>query len=112
MSCILGGINSVKQKFPHLVTSQRRPDSKIANNSYRRNYERNNSNLNATKSNTSSVKESSSSSKASSISRTGSSSSTIPAGGRSRPCSAEIKANSKFEILPDKENGCQVNNNR
>ena len=102
----------MKRKFSHLVTSQKGHDLKIKNNNNQHNYERTNSCLNAANTNTMLKKESSTSSKESSISRTGSSSSTIPIGGRSRPCSVEINGHSRFETSPDNENCHLVNDKR
>lgn len=102
----------MKRKFSHLVTSQKGHDLKIENHNHSHNYERNASGLNVANSNVISMKESSTSSKASSISRTGSSSSTIPVGGRSRPCSVEINSHSRFETSPDDENFHLVNDKR
>ena len=102
----------MKRKFSHLVTSQKGHDLKIENNNHSHNYERTNSGLNAANSNSMFMKKSSTSSKESSISRTGSSSSTIPVGGRSRPCSVEINGHSRFETSPDNENCHLVNDKR
>ena len=101
----------MKRKFSHLVTSQKEHDLKIKSNN-KHNYERTNNCLNAANTNTMLKKESSTSSKESSISRTGSSSSTIPIGGRSRPCSVEINGHSRFETTPDNENCHHVNDKR
>ena len=119
VSCILGGFNSVRRKFPHLVTSKTNPNWKksdsynsTANDNIRHNSGRNKNGLNTNLSNKTSVNDNSESSKDSSISRSGSSSSTIPAGGRSRPCSMEINDNARVELSPNDESCHLVNDNR
>ena len=98
MSCILGGLYSVKRKFSHLVTAKKKlhwkeTESKVANGGVPCHTdsrlivdETNNSTTNMTKQMI--TEDNNTHSKESSISRSGSSSSTIPAGG-SRPCSAQ-----------------------
>ena len=101
VSCILGGINSVKRKFPHLVPSRkiRRKTNLNGDNDGKSHYKTekyNNSNTNIRIK--SSMKNNSTQSKESSISRSGSSSSTIPAV-RSRPCSVQQEKNDQSYIM-------------
>ena len=106
VSCVLGGINSVKRKFPHLAPSRKlrrktnlNGDAQLIDGKSSYRMENSNTNIH----NKTSMKNISTQSKESSISRSGSSSSTIPAG-RSRPCSVQQEKNDKSYNMPNDQN--------
>ena len=109
VSCILGGINCVKRKFPHLAPSRKIRRKTNLNGDTKQidgksgyitdKYNNSNTNIRSKYS----MKNNSTQSKESSISRSGSSSSTIPAG-RSRPCSVQHEKNEQSYIIPNDQN--------